>query len=354
MKKILITGGAGFVGSNLAILLRKNKENLDVLALDNLKRRGSELNLERLKQNGIEFIHGDIRDKEDLENAGKIDMILECSAEPSVLAGYNSSPDYLIKTNLIGTINCLEIARKHSADFIFLSTSRVYPIKEINKLNYYETETRFEISENQDVSGISEKGLSENFPLAGTRSLYGTTKLASELIIQEYIEMYDIRGVINRCGLLTGPWQMGKADQGVIVFWAANHIFQKGLSYLGYGGSGKQVRDLLHINDLYSLLALQMENLDSHNGEIYNVGGGRQISLSLKELTKLCQKFSGNTVDIKSVKEDRVADIRIFLTDHFKITEKTGWKPQITPPEIIKEIVNWIQDNRTKLEPIFG
>ncbi|HEY9246818.1 MAG TPA: NAD-dependent epimerase/dehydratase family protein, partial [Candidatus Methanoperedens sp.] len=243
--KILITGGAGFVGSNLAIEFAKNKKDYTIIALDNLRRRGSELNIPRLKEYGIQFIHGDIRNREDFEGIGDADLVIECSAEPSVLAGYDSSPDYLLNTNLLGTINCLEYARKCRADVVFLSTSRVYPVKTINSLGYIERKTRFELAGEHEIPGVSSRGYSEDFPLSGSRTLYGTTKLASELILQEYIEMYGLRGVINRCGVLTGSWQMGKIDQGVVVLWAAKHHYGQPLSYIGYGGKGKQVRDIL-------------------------------------------------------------------------------------------------------------
>ena len=198
MKTILITGGAGFVGSNLALLLKEQDSNQRIICLDNLKRRGSEFNLDRLKKFGIEFIHGDIRVKEDLFQLPKIDSIIECSAEPSVLAGIGGSPEYLIQTNLLGTIHCLELARRDHSDILFLSTSRVYPIQTINALNYIETQTRFELTDIQTIQGASNNGLTEKFPLDGTRSLYGTTKLSSELFIQEYIDVYGIRGIINR------------------------------------------------------------------------------------------------------------------------------------------------------------
>ncbi len=352
--RILITGGAGFVGSNLAIEFKKNKKDVQVAALDNLKRRGSELNIQRLKENGVEFIHGDIRNREDFEAAGRADTIIECSAEPSVLAGYDSSPDYLINTNLLGTINCLEYARKCGADFIFLSTSRVYPVKTINALNFIETSTRFELSDEQNIPGVSSKGYTEDFPLDGTRTLYGATKLASELIMQEYIEMYGLRGVINRCGLITGRWQMGKVDQGVVVHWVAKHHYQQPLSYIGFGGKGKQVRDVLHVKDLYRLLEIEINDLALHNGEIYNVGGGLEQTVSLLELTNLCQKYTGKKIRIKSVNEDRAGDIRIYITDNSKITEKTGWKPEITVDQIIEEISKWIEENSELLRPVLA
>jgi CDP-paratose 2-epimerase len=211
-KKILITGGAGFVGSNLAIKLKEKYSDSEIFVLDNLKRRGSELNLPRFKKTGINFIHGDIRNKEDLEDIEKIDLIFECSAEPSVLAGLNTSPSYLINTNLLGTINCLELARKNKANFIFISTSRVYPVKLINDLEFEEEKTRFSFKAEQKIVGASVEGIAENFPLEGARSLYGSTKLCSEIIMQEYMDSFGLKGIINRCGVITGPWQMGVAN----------------------------------------------------------------------------------------------------------------------------------------------
>lgn len=348
----LITGGAGFVGSSLAICLKGKYPASKVISLDNLKRRGSELNLPRLRQYGVKFMHGDIRNKEDLANIGPVDLIIECSAEPSVLAGYKSSPDYLINTNLLGTVNCLEFARACKADFIMLSTSRVYPFKTIDALDFYETETRFELENNQKTPGSSGAGFTENFTLTGVRSLYGATKLASELLILEYADMYGLNVAINRCGVLTGPWQFGKVDQGVVVLWVAKHFWNQELSYIGFGGQGKQVRDILHVDDLFRLIDIQLNNIEKLNGDIFNVGGGREISVSLKELTQLCQKYTGNTIPLSSVMENRPADIRIYLTDNSKVTKATGWKPEITVENIIKEIVVWIKNNEKQLEGV--
>ena len=355
VKTILVTGGAGFVGSNLAIKLKNQfRAEARIICLDNLKRRGSELNIDRFRENGIEFLHGDIRNMEDLEAVGKVDLILECSAEPSVLAGYDGSPRYLLQTNLAGTINCLEIARTHQADFIFLSTSRVYPIKLINQLEYIENESRFDLAPDQNQIGVSPRGFNEDFPLDGTRSLYGATKLCSEHIIQEYSEMYNIRAVINRCAVLTGPWQMGKVDQGVVSLWVARHIFKGELGYFGYGGQGKQGRDILDVDDLFRLLLIQLEDLDSHNGAVYNVGGGREISISLNELTDMCEQMTGNRIKIKSVPETRVADIPYYITDNTKVTAATGWQPEKKPLDIVKEIAAWILDNKVYLKNLLN
>ncbi|ODS78349.1 MAG: 3-beta hydroxysteroid dehydrogenase [Cytophagaceae bacterium SCN 52-12] len=349
---ILITGGAGFVGSSLAISLKQTYPAYRVLALDNLKRRGSELNLKRLKEAGVEFHHGDIRNKEDFDSLPAVDAVIEASAEPSVLAGLDGTPDYLINTNLVGTINCLNYSLKHKANFIFLSTSRVYPIRTIETLNFEEEATRFVLSERQPVAGVSARGIAEDFPLTGARSLYGTTKLASELIIQEYNEFYGLKTVIDRFGVITGPWQMGKVDQGVMVLWIAKHFFRQELGYFGYGGTGKQIRDMLHVADLFRLVDWQLHHIEEVNGEIFNAGGGWDSSASLQELTEICREVTGNTIPIRSVPETRTADIRLYVTDNTKVTSLTGWAPQIGIRQIVEEIAVWLKENEQELAPI--
>lgn len=352
-KHILITGGAGFVGSNLALKLKKDFPDTRVTSLDNLKRRGSELSAARLKEAGVEFVHGDIRNKEDLV-FDSIDLLIECAAEPSVLAGIGGSPEYLINTNLVGTLNCLELVRQHKADIMFLSTSRVYPIEPINKLEYTETSTRFELAEKQSIHGASGNGIAEDFPLNKPRSLYGATKLMSELMLTEYADTYGVRGIVNRCGVITGPWQMGKIDQGVFVLWVAKHYFKQPLSYIGYGGEGKQVRDFIHIDDLYRAVRFQLDHFNDFTGEVYNVGGGAQNAISLQELTELCQKVTGNTTEISSVKENRPADLISFVTDSRKFKQKSGLDWQKGPEETVRDIYEWIKANETALKPILS
>lgn len=354
-KNILITGGAGFVGSSLAVRFAGKDTENKIVCLDNLKRRGSELNLPRLKASGARFVHGDIRNSEDLElGEFRPDLVIECSAEPSVLAGYNSSPGYVIDTNLLGTINCLEAARKWRSDFIFLSTSRVYPIPRLNSLKYVEADTRFELTE-QCIQGASREGISHEFPLDGHRSLYGATKLASEIIFEEYRMMYGMRGAVNRCGVIAGPWQMGKIDQGVFVHWLGSHYFKKELAYFGYGGKGKQVRDILHIDDLFELIRVQSENMDDVNGGSFNAGGGRGGSLSLLETTEICRELTGNRVDIRSVEAEREADVRIYISDNSHVSRCTGWAPGKGPKEILADIFRWMRENERVLkETLFG
>lgn len=354
-KTMLVTGGAGFVGSNLAVSFKRKYPVLKVIALDNLKRRGSELNIMRLKEQGIEFIHGDIRNPEDLEFNTKIDLLIECSAEPSVLAGYNESPAYLINTNLMGTINCLEMARRNKSDVVFLSTSRVYPYNAINSIKTAEKETRFWWSEKQDkdIIGWSKNGIDVNFTLDGPKSMYGASKLCSEIILQEYIKMYGIKGVINRCGVIAGPWQFGKVDQGVFTFWMLAHYFRRSLKYIGFEGKGKQVRDLIHIDDILELLELQLFSIDMVNGQIYNIGGGEAVSLSLLETTKLCREITGNAIEINSEPTTRAADLVVYITDNKKINMTLGWKPTRGSKKILEDIYMWIKTNEKALANIF-
>lgn len=342
------------MGSHLAMGIKSRDEALRVVALDNLKRRGSELNLPRLRAAGVEFAYGDIRQPSDIDNAGPFDLLIECSAEPSVLAGYDSSPRYVIDTNLSGTVNCLEAARRHGADILFLSTSRVYPIEPLGALALRETDTRFEVTGDNALPGLSPAGLAENFPLDGTRSMYGATKLSSELILAEYRAMYGLRAVVNRCGVIAGPWQMGKVDQGVAVLWVARHLFGGPLQYIGFGGAGKQVRDLLHIDDLLELVLLQIAHINDLNGATFNVGGGLDTSASLCELTALCREITGKELAIGSAPATRPADIPWYVTDNARVTAATGWRPRRDVQAIVEDIHRWINDHAAQLAPILG
>ncbi|TDH20813.1 NAD-dependent epimerase/dehydratase family protein [Segetibacter sp. 3557_3] len=350
---ILITGGCGFIGSNLCVMLKEKYPAYQVIAVDNLKRRGSELNIERLARHQVLFVHADIRFSSDLVMEHKPDFIIDAAAEPSVLAGVGSSLDYVIQTNLNGTIHTLEAAAKHRAKFIFLSTSRVYPIKNLERLKLTESDSRFELTANQSVSGVSENGINEDFPLNNARSIYGTTKLASELLIEEFREFYDLEYVINRCGVVAGPFQMGKVDQGVIALWVASHYWKKDISYFGFNGSGKQVRDVLHIEDLFRLIDHQIHHFSQVSGSTFNAGGGLKSSTSLKELTSICKAVTGTKLAEHAVTEKRKGDIPWYITDNKKITSVTGWAPGKSVYEIVEDVFHWINKNEQQLKGVF-
>jgi CDP-paratose 2-epimerase len=350
--KIVVTGGAGFVGSTLCLQLKHKYPTYEIVAFDNLKRRGSELNLSDFQKKGIPFFHGDIRNNEDLLALGNFDVLIEASAEPSVTAGLDSDPTYVINNNLYGSINCFNACLKNSAKLIFLSTSRVYPIETIEKANYIEESTRFSFDVNQTQIGISNKGISEKLSLDGARSFYGTTKLSSEMFIQEYAAFYGLKAAITRFGVIAGPRQMGKTDQGVVTLWMAKHYWNQSLKYIGYGGTGKQVRDLLHVDDVVSLIDLQIHQIEKFQGKIYNVGGGAENSASLFEMTSICEKITGNKIQIASEVETRTADLRIYITDNSLIEKEIGWKPTKSVEQIFTDIYHWIKENETQLESI--
>lgn len=350
--RILITGGAGLVGSHLALSFKRENPKSTVIAFDNLKRRGSELALHRLAAGGVQFQHGDIRNPEDLTDIGGFDLLVECSAEPSVQAGLYGGERYLINTNLLGTINCLDHARRHDAAVVFLSTSRVYPIAPLRELPLVPTRTRYMIPASHIGPGWSARGITEGFPLVGSRSLYGATKLCSELIIGEYVALYGLRAVINRCGVLTGPWQMGKIDQGFVVLWAARHLFGGELSYNGFGGAGLQVRDVLHVEDLYRLIRKQVAQIANHSGKVYNVGGGVECSVSLAELTETCVRHTGRGLLIKSQPETDPVDIPFYVTDNAAVAAATGWHPRLLMSDILDDIFGWLRNHRSEVEAI--
>jgi CDP-paratose 2-epimerase len=354
-QSLAITGGAGFVGSNLACSFRRRFPQMKVTAIDNLKRRGSELSLPRLQDASVQFVHGDIRCPDDLAGLPDFDLLIDCSAEPSVHAGTKGSPHYVLDTNLTGTIHCLEAARVRKAAFLFLSTSRVYPIASMNAIPFVEDRTRFRWTpQDPAIPGLSEWGIAEDYPLHGARSFYGASKLACELLIQEYVDTYAIPAIINRCGILAGPWQMGKVDQGVVTLWVARHLFGLPLQYIGFSGQGKQVRDLLHVDDLFDLIVLQMSAPEAWDGRVYNVGGGRDVSVSLLELTELCRRETGREVPIGSIPETSAVDLRIYLSDTRKVEADFPWKPERSPALIVHDIRSWIDDNCESLRNVLG
>jgi CDP-paratose 2-epimerase len=343
--RVLVTGGAGFIGANVAIGLAARHPDWHLFTLDNLHRRGGELNLPRLRAAGVSFEHGDVRMRDDLLGLGRFDAIVECSAEPSVLAGAEGAPDYVIQSNLLGAYHCLELARRDAAYVVFLSTSRVYPVAGLTALALEETETRLELATEQTVPGASPAGINEAFPLDGARTLYGFTKLSAELLIEEYRAAYGLRATVNRCGVVAGPWQMGKVDQGVFTYWMLAHHFRTPLRYIGFGGSGKQVRDLLHVEDLVELVDLQLAHPERWDGRTFNVGGGRDCSLSLLETTALCREITGNELVVGSDSATRPGDVPVYISDCRALEASSEWRPQRGPREILTDIHRWICDH---------
>jgi len=228
---------------------------------------------------------------------------------------------------------------------LFLSTSRVYPVAPLVEALYDIADTRFELRDMQKVPGLSSHGVSEQFPLAGIRSLYGATKYAAEVMLEEYRDLFSLDIIINRCGVIAGPWQFGKVDQGIAAFWTASHMNGRNLKYIGFGGSGRQVRDFLHINDLVKLVLIQLEQPELFRKDVFNVGGGRKNSVSLLELTGICRDVTGREVEILPDSQTRYADIPVYISDTGKIKGVSGWQPETGVAHIIEDIYSWLSEN---------
>ena len=326
--KVLITGGCGFIGSNLAIFLKK--KNFDVFSLDNLFRKGCDYNLRKLKKNGIKNFRIDIKDLP-RKKIGTYDIIIDCCAEPSVEAS-KKDLDRVMNTNLIGTYNLLKKCIEDKSKIIFLSTSRVYSIEAIK--NLIKTKVL-----KTDIKLKTE--INENFSTKYPRSIYGYTKLASEEMIKEFSYLFNLKFIINRLGVIAGPGQMGKVDQGFISLWTWKHLNKKSLKYIGFGGYGNQVRDVLHINDLNNLIFKQMKNFN----KIYNIsvtaGGGKKNLISLKNLTKLCSEITKNKINFEKIDTTSSYDIPYFCSSNSKVSKLYKWKPKLSVFKIVKDTLEW-------------
>jgi len=335
--KILITGGCGFVGSNIAIYLKKNLKKVQIYSLDNLSRKGSSLNKKRLNKKKIKNFNINIEDFNKLKLLPKFNLIIDCCAEPAIEASKYDT-DRVFNTNLLGTFNVLKKCIKDNANIIFLSSSRVYSIE---KLRYLVKKTNL-----SKPLKINYK-INENFVTSSVSSLYGFTKLASEKLIQEMFYKTNLKFIINRFGVIAGPWQFGKQDQGFVPLWIAKHFLKKKLSYIGFGGKGHQVRDILHINDACEIILIQIKKIKKINNKIFNIGGEINNSISLKDLTIKCEELTKNKIKFKSVLKTSSYDIPYYVTDNSKLKKIYKWKPSRNIDKILKDIYNWLSNNKT-------
>lgn len=342
INKVLITGGLGFLGFNCARKIHNKYKNCKIILLDNLYRKGSEKNIPIAKKFGFQLIFGDVAKEKDLKKIKKFDLMLHFAAEPSVTIS-DKEPKKTISTNLLGTINCLELCKKYNANIIFTSTSRIYNIDDIDNLQFKELKTRYALKKKNFKNYIKNSEILESFPSNSKKSFYGATKLSSEILINEYLSNFNFKGVINRCSVIAGPGQFGKKEQGVFMFWLKSHLEKKKISYIGYNGSGKQVRDILHVDDFCDLINLQIKNINLINKEIFNVGGGYKNSISLLELTNICQKITGNKIKINKINKKNKNDVKYFVISNKKVFDKIKWKPKKKILNILHDTYDWLK-----------
>ena len=342
-KKIVITGGAGFVGTTLALAFRRLRPEWELLTVDNLIRPGSEGNRSRLKEAGIPFRHADLRVRSDIDSLPKADWLIDAAANASVLAGLegDNGSRQLIEHNLGGTIDLLEYCKRHKAGFLLLSTSRVYSIPELAAIPVQVEEGAFAPDPLQlDAwpAGLTKEGVTTHFSTRPPVSLYGTTKLASELLALEYASAFGFPAVINRCGNLAGAGQFGRIDQGIFAYWINAWLQKKTLKYIGFDGQGHQVRDCLHPDDLAALLVLQIEN-PGDAPSLQNVSGGKDRSISLRNLSAWCEKHLG-AHPVEAVVQTRPFDIPWMVLDAAEARARWNWTPQRSLDSIFSEIAD--------------
>lgn len=337
--KLLITGICGFAGSILAREILRLQPGTQIIGLDSLVRRGSETNVEPLRALGVDIHIGDIRDASAIDALPKVDFVLDCAANPSVLAGIDgqTSAKELLDHNLLGTIHLLELCRKQKAGFILLSTSRVYAIEPLAGLHMDVREHAFVPAAQNFPTGISPAGVAEHFSTEPPLSLYGSSKKCSELLALEYGATFDFPVYINRCGVLAGAGQFGKADQGIFSYWIHSWATRRPLKYIGFGGTGHQVRDCLHPRDLAPLLIQQMTSASQPASRVINLAGGTANSMSLAQLSAWCDsRFGPHT--IQSDLTPRPFDIPWMVLDSAKARDVWNWKPTTTLEQILDEI----------------
>jgi CDP-paratose 2-epimerase len=350
--KLLITGVCGFAGSALARALLESMEGLSIWGIDNLMRPGSETNRARLRQWGVKFVHGDIRCAADLEPLPGADWVIDAAANPSVLAGVAGAGTsrQLMEHNLAGLLEVLEYCKRWRAGLFVLSSSRVYSIPALAALPLRDTGCRFELDDSGPLPpGVSAEGIAPEFSTAPPVSLYGSTKLAGEILALEYGAAFDFPVWVNRCGVMAGAGQFGTPDQGIFAFWVNAHLRRRPLKYIGFDGRGKQVRDALHPTDLAALLALQARSTRRDGRRVYTVGGGPRNSMSLRELTAWCDDRFGPFAPASDPRP-RPYDVPWTVMDNSAASADFGWSPRVALDETLSGIAAHAEENPDWLE----
>lgn len=338
--KILITGICGFVGSSLAAALMDAAPDVTLYGMDNFIRPGSEGNRRYLTRRGVTLVHGDIRNASDFEPLPAVDWVIDAAANPSVLAGVDgrTSSRQLMEHNLLGTLNILEYCKRHRAGFILVSTSRVYSIASLAGAEVEVVGEAFVLKEGPALpTGLSACGVAESFSTAPPISLYGSSKLSSELLALEYGDSFGFPVWIDRCGVLAGAGQFGRPDQGVFAYWINAWLRRRELTYIGFGGNGYQVRDCLHPRDLVPLLLKQMAG-GGGAPRVLNLGGGAGNALSLAQLSRWCAGRFGNNSEVKREPVVRNFDIPWLVMDATLAQTSWSWTAQTTVEQILEEI----------------
>lgn len=366
---ILIAGGCGFVGTNLALFFTEKGHK--VICVDNMSRESAVLNSQAMhdtyRYDEDKSIHVAMVPIQDWTvwngfKHGKIDhidIILNCSAQSRSTAGQDD-PMVDYHGNVSSAVACAELAREYGCPLIHWSTNKVYSEFQVNCSNQTEVDTRYSSNRYGDMMPVFSTQVDE-----GQRSIYGATKYAAEVLLNEWSTSYNIPTIINRFSCMAGPHQYSVADQGWVAHWMYCHMFGKPLEYIGW--KGKQVRDVLNIADVCQLVNKQIEyllmcnQLEATSYSVpapqcltYNVGGGPGNTLSLRECTTLCERITGKSVEITTVDEPRLADQRVYVSDIREVCDKFDWKPMYKPLRTLENVYEWALKNTDTLEQYYG
>lgn len=336
--KLLITGGCGFLGSNLAA--HAIKQGITLCVFDNLYRSGSLANLNWLQgQGAFEFVHGDVRNANDVERVVQRfgpTMVFHLAGQVAMTTSI-ANPRMDFEVNALGTLNVLEALRQHApqAGIIYSSTNKVYG--DLEQYRYEENDTRF-------VCVDRPNGFAEDTPL-DFHSPYGCSKGAADQYLRDYHRIFNVRTVVFRHSSMYGGRQFATADQGWIGWFCQKAIEAKmGVSKSPFtiSGNGKQVRDVLHAEDMIELYFRTAEHLDKMAGQAFNVGGGIQNSLSLLELFKILGDEINRPLDFTSGPA-RESDQRVFVADITRLAELIGWQPLVSAKEGVIKMLQWTE-----------
>lgn len=339
MMKVLINGGCGFLGSNLAAHGIQN--GYDITVFDNLSRFGATANLEWLRSLGeFQFIHGDTRNKNDVETVikeGQFDAVFHLAGQVAMTTSI-ANPYKDFEINTLGAVNLLDSIRKyspHTAVF-FSSTNKVYG--DLEQYTYEETPTRYICKEFPN-------GFDESVPL-DFRSPYGCSKGAADQYMLDYHRIFGIKTTVFRHSSMYGSRQFATYDQGWVGWFVEKALekYQNPASEpFTISGNGKQVRDILHAEDMIRLYYTALDNVDKVCGEAYNIGGTMEQSLSLLELFAMLEDILGIKMEYRELPV-RQSDQKVFVADTTKIEKKIGWSPKVTGRQGVEAMVEWVKD----------
>lgn len=340
--RILITGGAGLVGSHAAELFAKRKD--EVVILDNLMRsslfgydkESVEYNWNYLGNfDGVKRIKGDVRSEEDVAKAigDGVDAVIHTAGQPGVpLSARIPKEDFSI--NAFGTLNVLECLRQKckEATFIYTSTNKVYG-ENVDKIPLIEKETRYVYN--------GEEGVAESMPIDHTgHTPYGVSKYVGDIYTQEYGRIYAMKTAVFRMSCIYGTRQFGFEDQGWVAWFVIANLFDKPIIIYG---DGKQVRDLLYVTDLIQAFDRFIKSDLQH--EVFNIGGGPENTTSLLEFIKDIEKKTGKKCQI-SFSHWRPSDQKVYISDISKVRQKLGWEPQVSVQEGLDKVIDWVKENK--------